>query len=322
METDVYFPTDIRLLFDSMRKIITLVAILCSYFGVAGWRQSHHNIKTVRKLFHAARNLKHSTSKDEKKRDERKSLIIEAHRKLIECAEIFLKKAGSTITVLCADFEVDMNKIEEIRRYMAHAERQINQIRRRVIAGEKIPHKEKVFSIFEEHTEWISKGKAGVPQELGVRVCVLEDQHGYILFHHVMEKQTDDKVTVHMVEQAKKRFPALESCSFDKGFYTPENRKNLGEILETVVLPKKGKLSAADKEIEHSEIFKELRRKHSAVESGINALENHALDRCPDHGIEGFRRYVALSVLARNLQKLGDLIQKKAVKREKRLKAA
>ena len=47
----------------------------------------------------------------------------------------------------------------------------------------------KVFSIFEEHTEWISKGKAGVPQELGLCVCILEDQHGFILHHHVMEKQ-------------------------------------------------------------------------------------------------------------------------------------
>ena len=56
-----------------------------------------------------------------------------------------------------------------------------------VLAGETIPHEEKVFSVFEEHTEWISKGKAGVPVELGLRVCVLEDQHGFILHHRVME---------------------------------------------------------------------------------------------------------------------------------------
>ena len=57
--------------------------------------------------------------------------------------------------------------------YMSHAERQIDQIRRRVIGGERISHEEKVFSIFEEYTEWISKGKAGVPQELGLLVCIL-----------------------------------------------------------------------------------------------------------------------------------------------------
>jgi hypothetical protein len=52
--------------------------------------------------------------------------------------------------------------------------------------------------------------------------------------------------------------------------------------------------------------------KHSAVESAINALEVHGLDRCPDHGIEGFKRYVALSVVARNLQRIGAILTDKA----------
>jgi len=89
-----------------------------------------------------------------------------------------------------------------------------------------------------------------------------------------------------------------------------------------VVLPRKGKLSLKAKEIEHSESFIEARQKHSAVESAINALENHALDRCPDHGIIGFKRYVALAVLARNIQILGAKIQQKALKRLIRRKKA
>jgi hypothetical protein len=56
-------------------------------------------------------------------------------------------------------------KIEE---YMHHADRQMDQIERRVLNGEEIPHSEKVFSLFQPHTEWIVKGKAGVPMELGV----------------------------------------------------------------------------------------------------------------------------------------------------------
>jgi len=99
---------------------------------------------------------------------------------------------------------------------MTHAERQIDQIRRRVVEGEKIPHEEKVFSVFEEHTEWVSKGKAGVPVELGLRVGVLEDTMGFVLHHQVMEKQTDEKVAVDMVEAAQARFPTLGQCSFDK----------------------------------------------------------------------------------------------------------
>jgi len=68
---------------------------------------------------------------------------------------------------------------------------------------------------------------------------------------------------------------------------------------------------------ENSDAFKHSRRKHSAVESGINALEVHGLDRCLDHGIEGFRRYVALAVVPRNIQKLGAELQKKIRQQEK-----
>jgi hypothetical protein len=209
-----------------------------------------------------------------------------------------------------------------IEEYIGHAERQIDQIRRRVVFDEKIPHEEKVFSIFEPHTEWINKGKAGVPQELGLKVCVLKDQYGFLLHHCVMQQQTDDKVAVDMVQEAKDRFDNLVGCSFDKGFYSPENKSQLGEILDYVVLPKKGRLSVKDKEIEQSDEFVESRRKHSAVESSINALENHGLDRCLDHGLHGFERYVALSVLARNIQILGHMLQQKELKKQKRRKAA
>ena len=198
-----------------------------------------------------------------------------------------------------------------IENFIAHAERQIDQIHRRVILGEIIPHAEKVFSIFEEHTEWISKGKAGVPVELGLKVCVLEDQHGFILHHRVMEHESDEQVAVPMVEESKKKFSDLTACSFDKGFHSPANQKDLQEHLDNLILPKKDKLSLKDKEREYSPSFIQARHQHSAVESGINALEVHGLDRCPDHGVNGFKRYVALAVLARNIQQLGVKLRQK-----------
>jgi hypothetical protein len=123
-------------------------------------------------------------------------------------------------------------------------------------------------------------------------------------------------------QETKDRYANLDGCSFDRGFYSPDNKGQLAEILDYVVLPKKGRLSVKDKEIEQSEEFVESRRKHSAVESSINALENHGLDRCLDHGLHGFERYVALSVLARNIQILGHLLQQKELKKQSRGKAA
>ncbi|OEU59998.1 MAG: hypothetical protein BBJ57_00935 [Desulfobacterales bacterium PC51MH44] len=85
-----------------------------------------------------------------------------------------------------------------------------------------------------------------------------------------------------MVQGAKDRFPNLTGCSFDKGSYSPARKGDLGNILDYVILSKKSRLSVKEKEIEHSEEFVKSRRKHSAVESSINALESHGLDRCLD----------------------------------------
>jgi hypothetical protein len=146
----------------------------------------------------------------------------------------------------------------------------------------------------------------------------MEDQCGFILHHHVMERQTDEDVAVLMAREARRKFGDIAGCSFDKGFYRPGNKDALREYVEHVVLPKKGKLSDSEREFEDSCEFIKARRKHSAVESGINALENHGLDRCRDHGVYGFKRYVALSVLARNIQILGAIIRADELKRQKR----
>jgi len=325
VETDVHYPTDTNLLFDAIRKMIRLVAIICSEVGITEWRQSDHHILKVRRLLRGIENLKRSTSKDETKREQREQLIINAHQNYIEVCQGFVIRTKETIRIL-GELQI-LSVLQEMRlsaviEYIGHAERQIDQIRRRVLLDEKIPHEEKVFSIFEPHTEWICKGKAGVPQELGLKVCILKDQYGFILHHLVMEQQTDDKVAIAIARGAKDRFANLAGSSFDKGFYSPENKRQLANILDYVILPKKGRLSIQDQSIEQSEEFIEARRKHSAVESSINALENHGLDRCLDHGLHGFKRYVALSVLARNIQILGHLIQQKELKRQKRRKAA
>jgi len=124
-----------------------------------------------------------------------------------------------------------------------------------------------------------------------------------------MENETDDKIAVKIVTQAKERFPRLALYSFDKGFHSPQNQIELKKELTTVVLPKKGRLSVADKERDSTPEFTEARQLHSAVESAINALGVHGLDMCRKHGIDGFKRYVALAVVERNIQRLGSIVQ-------------
>ena len=314
VETHVHYPTDINLLWDAIRKTIEISADLCQAHGLTDWRQSAFNLRQFKKFYRRAQKLKHSTSQDESKRQDKETAMREAHRVYLEQAQLYLDRASDTRRQLkhIVLAEVFLGELDE---FMRHAERQIDQIDRRVLQGQTIPHEEKVFSLFQPHTEWISKGKAGVPVELGLRVCVVEDQHRFILNHLVMQGTTDDAIAVSIVEETKQRFDNLHSVSMDKGFHSKDNQDKLKELVNVVVLPKKGKLSAVDRARESDAEFVQLRQQHCAVESAINALEQHGLDVCPDHGIVGFKRYVALAVVARNVQRLGALLRQQEAER-------
>ena len=314
VETDVHYPTDSNLLFDAVRKVISCSVKLCKEAGLSDFRQSKYTLKKVKRAFNYVRRLHYSKSKNEKKKQAQKIKIEDAYREYMAICTTIIQKSERMISMLVSTDVKTWAYIQKTRRFIVHAKRQIDQIDRRVLRGEKIPYEEKVFSLFEEHTEWISKGKAGVPQELGVRVAVIEDQYRFILNHRVMYKITDEKVTIPFIRETKGLYPDLKSCSFDKGFYSPGHREKLEEIIEFAILPKKGKLSGKDKERETESPFLQERKRHSGVESAINALENHGLDRCPDHEVEGFDRYISLAVLGRNLQNLGRIIQNREKK--------
>ena len=322
VETHVHFPTDISLLWDAIRKVVTLTADFSRASGLTLWRQSAFNLRQFKKLYRRAQKLKHSTSRDERKREAQQQAVRQAHEAYLQNARELIAKAQATLSMKIPAGPADAATIIEIERFIAHAARQIEQIDQRVLQGQKIAHGEKVFSLFQPHTEWISKGKAGVPVELGLKVCVLEDQWGFILHHQVMEKQTDDQVALSMVTETRTRFPDLKGCSFDKGFHSPANQVALQACLELSVLPKKGRRNQSEKAREEAEEFQAARRQHSAVESAINALEVHGLDKCPDHGIDGFKRYVSMAVLARNIQKLGAALCQRERAAESRKRAA
>jgi len=323
VETNVEYPTDTHLLFDAVRKVIQLLIRLCRRLQVEESIKGSA-IKKLKKLWRHLQKLKPSTSKDESKQAARRKEIIDAHQAYLDWAKELMERAHRQLEELEKTETADKCKLLKINEFMNHARRQIDQIDRRVIQGKTIPHQEKVFSIFKPYTEWINKGKAGVPVELGVMVGIVEDQHQFILHHRVMQQEVDVEVAVRMIQETKQRFPALSSCSFDQGFHSPGNQRELSGLLETVILPKKGRLSEKDQERQQEVVFIEGRRQHAAVESAIHALEVHGLDRCPDYELPAFKRYVALAIVARNLQILGRYLQqqKQAIEEERCKKAA
>ena len=301
-ETNVHYPTDVNLLQDAMRCMYRHAGPLGSKHKVPDWCQWQHLQNTLEKKFNKIRKTRRASRKD-----------IKAYLKF--CAEL-IGRVKALFLELAAK-GVSPQKINKITNFVMHAVRKIDQIDRRLLKGETIPQNEKVFSIFEPHTRWISKGKAGRPVELGVPVGIAEDQYQFILHYEIMWTGSDVDFAVPLVEITKELFPDFCAASFDRGFHSPANRVRLDELLVDNVLPKKGRLSKADREREQGETFAAMRRQHPAVESAINNLEHRGLDRVRSKGRKGFARSVALAVVALNVHRLGRVLRQQARERHR-----
>jgi transposase, IS5 family len=179
-----------------------------------------------------------------------------------------------------------------------------------------------VFSIFEPHTEWICKGKLHPNVELGKLLLITTDQFQFIVDYKVMEQEKDGAQVKPLCERIKNKFPGVKiiSHSFDKSFHSKDNYAAVQENTQQVIMPKRGKKNQEEQQRESTKTFKKLRNKHSAVESNINMLEHHGLNRCPDKGLKGLKKYVGCCVLAYNLHVLGNhLIAREREKEKLRL---
>ena len=156
VETDVHYPTDLGLLWDGVRCLIRETARAAAAHGVGGWRQHRHLGKRVKEGFNPVRSARRGKQTPEK---------VETYLGL--CRDL-VERAEGTVKALVGK-GVEEAECRLIRGYIDHARRQIDQVDRRLLQGERIPHQEKVFSIFEPHTRWISKGRRAGRWNWGLR---------------------------------------------------------------------------------------------------------------------------------------------------------
>lgn len=303
LETNVHFPTDLNLLWDAARKCIDIICHLVKDVDMdTGFRKHRDWYGRLKSAFYKASKLTSGNGKHTERG-------LEAALNYLTLADGLYNKLTDTDNLIqqVANSDNHLNTYHELMYFKNHLAGHSDLVRRRLIYKEEIPHAEKVFSLFEPHTRWIKKGKIGNKVELGLMIAVATDQHGFILGHKVMTHEQDVDIAVPFVKELLRNYD-IDSVSFDKGFWSPSNSKELKELVDTVVLPKKGKLNADDKEHQSTKKFKALRKQHSAVESDINCLEHHGLNRCPDKGLQNFKRYTSLGILAHSLHKLGNIL--------------
>jgi len=304
LESNVHFPTDLNLLWDASRKCGLIIGSLIKGLPSVGWREYQSWVRRIRGHYQRAGRVMLRGGRD---RERRLQEVVLSYLRVTREFSGKIKESRRALIEICAGDVNKRLKLEELGYFEAMLDKHIDLVRRRVIFKETIPHEEKLFSLFEPYTRWVNKGKSGGRIELGLPVAIASDQYGFILTHRVLERELDVDVAVYLGERILK-WGRIASLSFDRGFWSPGNYRRLAHRVGVLVMPKKGRLDKAEQAREGSREFKRLRHRHAAVESDINALESHGLNRCPDRSLAHFKRYAALGVLSLNLHRLGNVL--------------
>ncbi len=299
VESNVHFPTDYNLLWDSARKCLRTVSkFLGKYHGIKGWRKIKNWNYEIKGLM---RELGKASSSGGKNKQDR---LKTATKKYLDKANLLLNKLNNELPLFPQNDMGDIALIITLEHFMALMEKHIDLVDRRLLKNEKIPHGEKLFSVFETYTEWVNKGKMNPNVELGKKLSITTDQYNLIVDYHIMHGQQDRDIVIELADRLLSKYK-ISSWSFDKGYWRKENKELLQLEVPKVIMPKLGRRNRSEEAEETSHTFKRLKNKHSAIESNINELENRGLDRCPDRGLFHYETYISLGVCAYNLKKIG-----------------
>jgi len=307
METNIHYPSESTLIRDGVRKVIELAVVQAEARNLPGWRQHEHLLGKVRKLTRRIERIAARKGPDYQTR------LKKPYRQLLQVSGKILRKAR----LLCEELDElesdnrSLFQVQELRTFIGRTQHVRGTARRRVLHGERVPNEDKLFSIFEPHTQLYKRGKAGEPEQFGRLLLVYEDVAGFVVQHYLLPRDKGDRDVI--VEQTKTLQEFLngkmESLSLDRGFHTPDNQVQLLKIVKHPCLPKPGSKQAAKQEEAATVQFRQARQRHSGIESAIGALQSgNGMKRCRDHTEIGFERYLALGILGRNLHTLGRLL--------------
>jgi IS5 family transposase len=204
VQTDVHHPTDSTLLWDAVRVVTRLVSRLR-----AAVRQRVQGFRNHTRA--ARRRMQEIQRMTPQERHERQT---EKYRELIGTTEEVVNSARTVLMRtkkargkdLVADLAIGELR-KEIDHYCRLGDRVIDQARRRVLQGEQVPSAEKIYSIFEAHTDLIKRGKVQTPLEFGHKVFLTESAQGLITQYEVLQGNPgDDQRVEPSLERHKETF--------------------------------------------------------------------------------------------------------------------
>jgi IS5 family transposase len=313
VESNIHYPTDATLLWDSVRTLTRLIEDL--HEKLPGGVQSFTNrTRSARRRMQAIQRM--SAAERTRQQEPKYRELIHITEQVVNNARQVVEKAKAAAagagTGPIASLSIDSLR-NEITGYCQLADRVIDQSRRRVLQGEKVPTEEKIYSIFEPHTDLIKRGKAQKPVEFGHKVFLAESAQGLITDYQVLDGNPSD--TDHVpssLDRHQRTFgnpPDLYAT--DRGFFSVENVQSCEKAGVTQVsIPQRGGHKTAEQDaLERSKAFKQAQRFRAGIEGRISVLfRGRGMKRCPFKGRQHFEILVGAAVLANNLLRIADLL--------------
>lgn len=315
VQSNIHFPTDSGLLWDVVRVHTRLVKQLRDVFGPALRGDFSDRTRRAKRRMHE---ISRMTGKSRSRQHVRK------YRDLLQVTEEVMQKAAAIAAeakLLVEGLDplsaaIANTLVTDIGEYGGLGQRVVSQSRRRVIDGEQVPVEEKLFSIFEPHTDLIKRGKIQTPVEFGHKVLIAESGNGLITDYRVLDGNPHDQDQLQpSLEQHQRVFgrpPDL--LATDRGFHSADNLaacKEAGVINECI--PQCGGEKTPERKAhERSKVFKQGQRFRAGSEGRISVLfRGRGMKRCLRRGRKRFETFVGAAVLANNLLVLAGLIEKK-----------
>ena len=291
VETNIHWPTDASLLWDTWR-----VASRCLKRGRAlvpeACPHRFHDRKVNRLRLYITRYAKSDSKKRQRQVKGAFRALITRVAWIVEVATTFCE-LGSC----CQEGEVRA-VADELRRFLPSMRKVVQQARRSKLEGQKVPTIERVFSIFEPHTELIKRGRREKPVEFGHSVLLCQTREKFITDYEVFaERPADCTLTEQVIERHENLFGARpEVVAADKGFCpAAEVYTELEERVGTLAIPRRMQ-DFADKVLSMWQSFR------AGIEGTISGLKRaFRLARCFYHGFKRFQSAIGLGVFAHNL---------------------
>ena len=320
VQTDIHHPTDNTLLWDVVRVVTRLVGRLAE-------AQGRRRIKGFRDRTRSARRRMQEIQRMTPR--QRHEYLTGKYRELIDIAEEVVERARTALRQtgkargrdMIADLAIAQTR-KEIEHFCGLGTRVIDQSRRRVLNGEQVPAAEKLYSIFEPHTDLIKRGKVQTPIEFGHKVFLAESARGLITQYEVLDRNpVDEQHVVISLERHRQTFGDVpELYGSDRGFFSEKNVMSCKQQgVKVVCIPQRGGIKAPEREAyERSREFKDGQRFRAGIEGRISVLfRGRGMKRCLAEGRERFELWVAAAVLANNLMKIATLLTQQSVRRRK-----